>query len=73
MSGKSRNGTMHYYYSCYSTRRRTSHCDIGNIRRDEIEHIIAAHAASILKKPINLDIIANQALKTNNSVKNYRL
>lgn len=73
MSGKSRNGNLHYYYSCYSTRRRTTTCDTGHMRRDELEHLVADHAAAILKSPANLETIAQQAIKANSNIKNYQL
>lgn len=73
MSGKSRNGSLYHYYSCYSNRRRTTKCDTGHLRRDKLEQTIADHAASILKTPENLNIISEQAIKANTDVKNYHL
>lgn len=73
MSGKSRNGNLYHYYSCYSTRRRTTKCDTGHLRRDKLEQTIADHAAAILKTPENLNIISEQAIKANTDVKNYHL
>ena len=40
VSGTSRNGELHYYYTCQ--KRRTEHaCDKKNIRRDVIEPAVA--------------------------------
>lgn len=73
MSGKSRNGNLYHYYSCYSTRRHTTKCDTGHLRRDKLEQTIADHAAAILKIPENLNIISEQAIKANTEAKNYHL
>lgn len=40
MSGKSKNGTVHYYYAC-GEKRRTGKCKKKNVRKDFIEHLIA--------------------------------
>lgn len=43
-SGKSRNGTVHYYYSCHGKKGLKNGCTKKNIRKDVIESFVAQKA-----------------------------
>lgn len=47
MSGKSRNGELHYYYSCQN-RRTGGTCKARNIRKEDIEDAVINNAVRIL-------------------------
>lgn len=52
-SGTSKTGEKHYYYKCNTKDRK-------NIRRDDLESLIAEHIRELLMSPQELDMIADK-------------
>lgn len=62
VSGTSRTGDLHYYYTC-NGRRSGSGCKKENVRRDYIEYAVAALTQQIVFKDDIIDWIATEAVK----------
>lgn len=62
VSGTSKTGDRHYYYSC-NGRRDGSGCKKENVRRDYIEYAVAALTQQIVFKDDIIDWIATEAVK----------
>lgn len=60
VSGKSRNGELHYYYTCYN-RRKTKNCAMKSIKVETIEEAVIKDATEILS---NEDVVEMLAEKT---------
>ena len=62
VSGTSKTGARHYYYTC-NGRRTGSSCKKENVRRDYIEYTVAALTQQIVFKDETIDWIATEAVK----------
>ena len=62
ISGTSKTGALHCYYVCKS--RRDDHtCDKVNVRKDIVEHEIAAHLVSTVLQPNVIDWMVENVLR----------
>lgn len=62
VSGTSKTGDKHYYYTCNS-RRTGNGCKKENVRKDYIEYAVASLTQKIVFKPEIIDWIATQAVE----------
>ncbi len=61
MSGTSKHGNLHFYYSC--NKRRYEHdCDKKNVQRDVIEEAVAQAIKDYILQPDTIDRIANDTV-----------
>lgn len=60
ISGTSRTGAKHCYYTCPGHARRG--CEKRNIKKDTLEDLIVAHTAAMLESPEKIDEIADKML-----------
>lgn len=60
MSGTSKNGAPHYYYTCHNKRRKLTECSNASIRRDLIELSIVNYTINLLKDRQAFDTIVEQ-------------
>ena len=62
ISGTSRNGDAHYYYTCSSRHKKTggNGCKKKNVRKEWIEGIVLQHVRHILEKDELLEAIADK-------------
>lgn len=61
MSGRSRNGETHYYYSCQN-KRNQSGCKARNIRKEDVEDAVINNVVRILQEPGIIESIADQCM-----------
>lgn len=61
MSGKSRNGEIHYYYVCQNKRSHGT-CKARNIRKEDVEDAVINNAVRILQEPGIIELIADQSM-----------
>jgi len=61
MSGTAKNGTKHYYYSCYQKRHKLAECKNAAVRRELIEESIVAYTLKLLKDEKLFAHIVNEA------------
>ena len=57
-SGKSKNGIVHYYYSCHATRNKSKTCKEKPVRKKFIEDLVIQAASTILKDDDSIHSIA---------------
>lgn len=60
VSGTSKNGKIHSYYSCNGVKQKK--CDRKNVKKDYIEELVVEQARAILTDK-NIDMIANNIVK----------
>lgn len=58
-SGTGKNGKLHYYYACQNARKKEKECDKKTVRRDYIEHEIAAAIKEYVLQGTVIDWIAD--------------
>lgn len=62
ISGTSRSGSTHYYYTCSSRHKKTggNGCKKKNVRKERIENLVLQHVRYILEKDELLEAIADK-------------
>lgn len=61
MSGTSKSGAVHNYYTCLNHRRKASNCFMTALKRELLEKSICDHITGILSNSENVELIAEQA------------
>lgn len=67
MSGTSKTGNLHFYYTCMGKRLKTKKCHKKNVRRDEIEYIIAEAVQRYILKDEVIEWVANTVIEFQNN------
>lgn len=63
MSGKSKNGSLYYYYVCSNQRNHDTHtCDLPAFPKEDLETAVYDYALSIIKNPDNVCTIADEVM-----------
>ena len=60
MCGKSKNGSLYYYYECAGKRTKKTVCDMPSVPRDDLEDAIFEEIKSLLGNKSNINTIADE-------------
>lgn len=62
-SGTSRNSSVHYYYSCFTRRRRKQHCSLKPIQKFYLEDLVINSTMKLLNSTDNIHRISQTIFK----------